>query len=77
MAGRPEIHKILDGSWFSKFKDGAIPTGAVLIIEYIDPEDDQATLMWVTDEDSPLWKHMGMTRMAFQDMLVISQKKSS
>lgn len=74
MSKRPERDKILDGSWFGERFPNAVPTSVVLIVEYLDGETSEEHLVWTSDVESPIWKHLGMVASVDGDMRASLQR---
>jgi hypothetical protein len=51
-----------------KVRSKGMPTAIAAIVEYIDPEDGEEYLWIIRDTKTPVWKHIGMTRCAVNDL---------
>lgn len=64
---KPPVDSMLNAIQREMFPEGALPTGWVLTSEWMSL-DGQFYVVTLTDQDNPVWRHIGMLTKAQTDL---------
>lgn len=64
---RMDVDEVL-GTFETSVREKGMPSAAVLVVEYENPEDGELYLWAMRDTKSAIWKHLGMVSSVSDDL---------